>query len=157
MIRKGIMSKKSPLSIKKEIGKRFKQFREAMGNTQAQLARELGVYQSTITNIEVGKTFPGLKYLHHFQKSYLLNVNWLLNGVGEMFGVEQARPPAVSLIPCHIPEKDPRFAKYAELIDLMQVPVVEQVVLAKLIEIKVIAREEIEKFLKLRKKIREAQ
>jgi len=36
--------------------------------------------------------------------------------------------------------------KYLELIDLMQVPVIEQLILAKLIEIKVLLKDEIKAF-----------
>jgi transcriptional regulator with XRE-family HTH domain len=136
--------------LKKEIGRRFKRFRETIGKTQMQLAGELKVYQSTITNIEVGKTFPGLKYLHYFHDKYRLNTNWLLSGRGDMFESEEERKPStVSLLHCHIHKQDAMYKKYAELIDLMQVPVIEQVILAKLVELKVLAKEEINR---LRKK-----
>ncbi len=51
-----------------------------------------------------------------------------------------------SLLACHVPRGDARYAKYVELIDLMQIPVVEQVVLAKLVEMKVLARDVIDDF-----------
>ncbi|UCH96429.1 MAG: helix-turn-helix transcriptional regulator [Candidatus Aminicenantes bacterium] len=122
-------------SIKKQVGKRFRQFREAIGKTQVQLGQEFKVYQSTITNIEVGKTFPSIKYLHHLGKAYRLNADWVVNNRGEMF-----LSPALDLIYTVLIEK------YSELLDLMQVPVVEQLILARLEEIKVIAREDIEGF-----------
>lgn len=135
-------------SIKKEIGKRFKQFREAIGKTQAQLAEELNVYQSTVTNIEVGKTFPGVKYIHYFYETYHLNSNWLLNSSGDIFlTTEDTKSNAVSRLGCHIPKGDPKFERYLELLELMQVPVIEQLILAKLLELKVIASEEIEEYL----------
>ncbi|NIM13430.1 MAG: helix-turn-helix domain-containing protein [Candidatus Aminicenantes bacterium] len=145
------------ISIKTEIGRRFKRFREAIGKTQAQLARELNVYQSTITNIEVGKTFPGIRYLDYLEKNYRLNISWLISSKGEMYEREETFPPAVSLLDCHIPIKDPRYEKYVELIYLMQVPVIEQVILAKLTEIKVIAKDELEEFQKQIKKLKKAQ
>ena len=136
---------KKEFPIKKEIGHRFKRFRKAIGKTQMQLARELKVYQSTITNIEVGKTFPGLKYLHYFHDKYRLNTNWLLSDRGDMFESEEVRTStAVSLLNCHIRKKDDMYKKYSELIDLMKVPVIEQVILAKLVELKVLAKEEID-------------
>jgi transcriptional regulator with XRE-family HTH domain len=137
---------------KKEIGSRFKRFREALGKTQTQLAKELDVYQSTITNIEVGKTFPSIKYLHHFHRKYRLNANWLLSDRGEIFvPKEEDSPDTVSLLGCHLHRADQKFPKYSELIDLMQIPVVEQVILAKLVEIKVLAKDVIEEFLQSRK------
>jgi DNA-binding XRE family transcriptional regulator len=145
------MIEKDHAPVKKEIGRRFKKFRETIGKTQAELAHELDVYQSTITNIEVGKTFPGVKYLHYFQYKYRLNVNWLLDNHGEILGREDSNiHSCVSLLGCHIPKNDPMYEKYAELVDLMQIPVVEHVVLAKILELKVIAKNEIENFLKAR-------
>ncbi|MGE5341194.1 MAG: helix-turn-helix domain-containing protein [Candidatus Omnitrophota bacterium] len=129
--------------IKKEIGRRFRIFRETLSKTQSQLADELDIYQSTITNIEIGKTFPGIKYLHYFHENYNLNNNWLLNGTGEVFQpLENKKPHIKSKLDCHIAEDDPRYQHYSLLIEMMQIPVIEQVVLAKLMELKVIARVE---------------
>ncbi len=134
-------------TIKKEIGKRFKRFREAIDKTQTQLAMELNVYQSTITNIEVGKTFPSIKYLHYFYLTYGLNTNWLLSNRGDIFVEPEERTAlSASLLQCHVPKNDPRYQKYAELLDLMQVPEIEQIILAKLVEMKVLAKEEINEF-----------
>lgn len=138
---------------KNEVGSRFKRFREAIGKTQTQLAEELQVYQSTITNIEVGKTFPNIKYLHYFHEKYRLNSNWLLNGRGDIFmSQEEMTPGAVSLLGCHVRRSDTIFQQYVELIELMRVPVIQQVILAKLAEIKVMAREVIEEFNEKEKK-----
>jgi len=141
-------TKKIDPSIKKEIGKRFRRFRDAIKKTQTDLARELSVYQSTITNIEVGKTFPNMKYLIYFLHTYGLNPTWLLSNKGDIFiKVDEQPTENDSLLICHIPKKDPRYKKYVELIDLMEVPEVEQIILAKIVELKVFAKEEIKKFL----------
>lgn len=142
-------------SLKKEIGERFKQFRLAIKKTQHQLSREVNVYQSTITNIELGKTFIKIKYLHFFQCKYRLNANWLLSEQGEMFISDEpiAIPTSVSVLGCHISDKDPRFPRYVDLVDLMQVPVIEQVILAKLTELKVLAKDEILEFREKKRKI----
>ena len=121
------------LSIKKQVGQRFKKFRETIDKTQVQLAAEFDVYQSTITNIEVGKTFPSLKYLHLLGENYGLNADWVVNDRGEMF----AESPPLSTV---------MIEKYINLLNLMKVPVVEQLMLARLEEVKVIAREEIKRF-----------
>ena len=142
------MIKATNSTIRKEIGKRFKKFREALGLTQAEMAKKLSVYQSTITNIEVGKTFPGVKYLHYFHNEFRLNNNWLINECGELFfSEEEVRIPSPSKLNCHIKKSDPRYAMYMELIELMQIPLVEHVILARLAELKVIAKEEIKEHL----------
>lgn len=147
----------SGIPIKKEIGRRFKRFREAIGKTQTQLANELDVYQSTITNIEVGKTFPSLKYLHYFHRKYRLNTNWLLSDVGDIFiPEEEPVPSATALLNSHLQRSQLSYERYTELLELMQIPVVEQVILAKLTEIKVMAKEEIEEFNTGEKKSRNA-
>lgn len=125
--------KRDYLSIKKQIGERFKKFRETIDKTQVQLAAEFDVYQSTITNIEVGKTFPGIKYLHFLGENYGLNADWIVNNRGEMFAESSPFPTAM-------------IEKYINLLTLMKVPVVEQLILARLEEVKVIAREEIKRF-----------
>jgi transcriptional regulator with XRE-family HTH domain len=143
--------------IKKEVGRRFKRFRESIGKTQTQLANELGVYQSTITNIEVGKTFPNIKYLTYFHKKYRLNTNWLFSDKGDIFIAEEdPATSAASLLNYHLQRSQTTYERYTELMELMQIPVVEQVLLAKLMEIKVIAKEEIEEFRQKEKKIKNA-
>ncbi|UCH92699.1 MAG: helix-turn-helix transcriptional regulator [Candidatus Aminicenantes bacterium] len=147
------MSKIDPLLLKKEIGRRFKEFRKAIGKKQVELAKELHVYQSTITNIEVGKTFPRAHYLYHWQNQYNLNINWIVTGTGDMFSPVQEKKlifPYLSLLYCHIRERDPKYEQYVELMSLMVIPFVEQIILAKLEEIKLIAKEEIDSFLKQR-------
>lgn len=124
--------KRGGLPIKEQIGQRFKKFRETIGKTQVQLAQEFNVYQSTITNIEVGKTFPGIKYLHQMGEAYRLNADWIVNGRGGMF--DESPPFPKNLI-----------EKYSNLLRLMEIPVVEQLILARLEEVKVIAREEIKR------------
>ena len=133
MVKRKRTGKRGGLSIKQQIGQRFKKFRETIGKTQVQLAWEFKVYQSTITNIEVGKTFPNIKYLHHLGKAYRLNADWLINNRGEIFQSQVPIPTAV-------------FEKYRDLVGLMQVPVVEQLILARFEEVKVIAREDIEAY-----------
>jgi DNA-binding XRE family transcriptional regulator len=134
MKKKKQTGKRGDLSIKEQMGHRFRKFREAIDKTQIELAKELKVYQSTITNMEVGKTYPGIKYLHQLSKNYLLNADWIVNGRGKMFGDP-------------IPIPIDRVEKYINLLNLMEVPVVEQLIMARLEEVKVIARKEIKSFL----------
>ena len=136
---------------KKEIGLRFCEFRTLIGKSQTQLAKELDVYQSTITNIERGVTFPAAIYIIYFHQHYNLNPTWLLCGAGVTFVLEKEilkEPWMKSLLPCHIEINDPRYENYYELSDLLQIPLLEKVILGKLTELKIIAREEIESFKK---------
>jgi DNA-binding XRE family transcriptional regulator len=137
--------KESP--IKKEVGKRFRKFREEIKKPQHELASELGIYQSTITNIERGKTFPNIKYLQYFYHKYRLDINWLLTDEGEMFVHHyHTNPNAISVMDCHIGYNDPRYQQYADLFNCMQVPEVEQVVLARLTEAKALFKDQIADF-----------
>jgi transcriptional regulator with XRE-family HTH domain len=132
--------------LKKEIGLRFKRFRQTIKKSQKQLADELQLYQSTITNIEVGNTFPGTAYLHYFYNKYRLNADWIINGNGDMLHSDlEALKTAFRLL---FGEDEHYFQQYLELIHLMKVPVIREVIFGKLVEMKAMAKEEIEEFSK---------
>ena len=109
----------------KKVGFRFMLFRKAIGKTVRELSSELNVTESTITGIEKGAAYPGIGYLHYFHEKYGLNINWLLTKTGPMF-VKKSRSET----------KDPMVEKYAELIELMRIPAVEQAIEAALTEIR---------------------
>ncbi len=135
-------------TLKKEIGNRFRRFREAVKKTQAQLAEELNIYQSTITNMECGKTFPGIKYLKYFNEKYSLNSNWLITGQENLILRDDRKfPQTITVLECFIKEGDPAYEKYIDMLNYMQVPEVETVILARLTELKSLFREEINSFL----------
>jgi len=131
--------------LKKEMGKRFKQFRESTGKTQQQLAKELKVHERIFANIETGVQFPGVEYLFYFSSTYRLNCNWLLSGEGEC---SMTGSVSTSTLKCHIPSNDPRRVRYEELIHLMKVHAIEQIILGKLEMVKLIAKDEIKEFKK---------
>lgn len=134
-----------PLKI--EIGKRFRKFREEIKKAQHELADELNIYQSTITNIERGKTFPNIRYLTHFYEKYQLNINWLLTNEGDMLIYHyHTNPNALSVMDCHLSYNDPKYLQYAELFNYMQVPEVEQVILSRLTETKALFKDQIADF-----------
>ncbi|NIN24272.1 MAG: hypothetical protein GTO45_39845 [Candidatus Aminicenantes bacterium] len=119
-------------------------FRHTIGKSQKQLANELHLYQSTITNIEKGKTFPGVAYLHYFYDKYRLNADWLINGNGDMLHSDlEALKTAFRLL---FGEDEHYFQHYLELIQLMKIPVIREVMFGKLMEMKKIAKDEIEEF-----------
>ncbi len=55
-------------------------------------------------------------------------------------------PNAISVMDCHIGYNDPKYQQYAELFNYMQVPEVEQVVLARLTEAKALFKDQIADF-----------
>lgn len=114
---------------KKEIGTRFRQFRAAIHKAQYEMAEELHVTQSTIANIEGGKAFPNLTYLRHFYDNYQLDIIWLLTGDNDMFI-----------------KRDDSPEKYSELLNLLQVPLIEQLINARLIEAKVLLKDSIKSY-----------
>jgi transcriptional regulator with XRE-family HTH domain len=133
--------------LKAEVGKRFKEFRVAKKKPQHVLASELKVHQSTITNIEHGTTFPKINYLQYFYERYGLNINWLVTGEGDMYMA--GHPKAVGVSRIMYPEVqygDPRYEQYEELADLMQIPAIEQVIMAKLVEAKILFKDEVKQY-----------
>ncbi len=137
------------IAIKKEVGLRFSQFRKAINKTQQQLADELEIYQSTITNFEQGKTFPNLSYLYHFSERHGLNINWLITGKGDMIFKEYRLTPTALSVREGMPlfdSADP--PTYSEILCLLEIPIIEQIIMAKFLELKTLLKNEIEVFYK---------
>jgi len=139
---------KKDAALKKEIGRRFKEFREFIKKSRDRLADELQVSQSFIYYIETGKSFPGYPLQYYLYRRYHLSLNWLITGKGEMiiFPEKELKYAELTQLFSHIDETDPRFEGYMELKRLMKIPVIEQVIFAKLEEVKIIASEEIKSF-----------
>lgn len=114
------------ITTKKELGFRFLMFRKAIHKTEMELALELKIPEKKINDIETGVIFPEIKLLHYLYKTYDLNIHWLLTQDGHMF-MEKKRQPG---------KADPLYERYAELIDLMEVPAVEEAIKAALTEIR---------------------
>lgn len=55
----------------------------AWGNSQTRMAAAIGVSQSVISHVIVGRQQPGRKLLAAIAKSRLVNSLWLLTGEGE--------------------------------------------------------------------------
>lgn len=143
---------KEKTSIKKDVGLRFCQFRKAINKTQQQLADELEIYQSTITNFEQGKTFPNLNYLYHFNEQYGLNITWLITGKGDMVMKDyQITASAPRMLDSGLQHHTDDIKKYTELLYLMDIPIIEQIIMAKFLELKTLLKDEIEAFYKKKK------
>lgn len=66
-----------------EIGARIKAWRKAIGLTQAEFARRLGVHIGVLKKYEQGLNIPGGEALAAIAKTGV-NMNWLLTGEGDM-------------------------------------------------------------------------
>jgi hypothetical protein len=62
-------------------------------------------------------------------------------------GIE-IKPWTKSLLPCHIPGDDKKYAQYHELIEFMRMPEIESIILGKLADLKIVAKDVINKFFK---------
>jgi transcriptional regulator with XRE-family HTH domain len=135
-------------AMKKEIGLRFKQFRQFINKSQAKLAKELQVRQVIISEIETGKTFPGLNLQYYLNGQYNLNLNWLVRGSGEMIvsPAKKFKYADLHQLLSQIDKNDPMYEKVVELLNLLRIPVIKTIIFAKLEEIKVIAKKEIKAF-----------
>ena len=142
------MSIKSDEELKKAMGIRFKAFRETIGKSQEQFGEELCVNQGHLRNYEVGRYFPRIQHLQYLVEQYRLNSNWLVSGIGEMFLTEKTQSLYIPLPTLSTESDYPRFEKYLELNRMMKIPVIEQIMLGKLAEVKCIAKKEIEDFFK---------
>ncbi len=116
-------------STRENLGFRFLLFRKAIGKTARELSSEANVTESIINGIESGTAYPGITFLHFLHGEYGLNINWLLTKEGQMF--ESGRP---------VEKKESMYEKYAELIELMRVPAVEQAINAALTQILALLR-----------------
>lgn len=134
-------------NLKEEVGERFKIFRLGKKKSQNVLAKELQVHQTTVTNIEKGATFPKVSYLDYFFQKYGLNLNWLVSGYGKQY-MEESEYKGASRIMAPAAEYDDgnKYEKHRELITLIRVPVIEQVILAKLSECKILFENDVKEF-----------
>jgi len=135
-------------TLKKEIGNRVRAFRNALGKSQKEMAKEFEIYQSTLTNIELGKTFPRSQYMQYWYENYQLDLNWLICGKGSMF-----LPGTISKhrLQHHSNETGEEMNELEELLKLMQIPDIRIIILARLAELKLIAKDQIEDFFQAEK------
>ena len=80
------------------LGKRFREFRKEIKKTKQSIAEMLGSTQSNINLYEKDDITPPVKTLQIIRQAFNINLNWLLNGDGEMFMQtihEQANPQLI--------------------------------------------------------------
>jgi transcriptional regulator with XRE-family HTH domain len=123
-----------------ECGKRLKKVRKTLRMTQDKFSETLGTAKSTYVRYELGEMMPKLQFLANLINKIQVNSNWFLTGSGEMFQREkagdsfQANPEVF------------RNQRYIEMLKLMNIPEVEQLMMARLTEIKALFAPEIKAY-----------
>jgi len=144
------------LKPEETMGDRFRLFREKIGKTQEELAKEMKGSVKLVKDIEKGKRMPSIICLYYFLTTYKLDLNWLLTGTATPKHQEKligGLPP--NLIKKYCKERNiPIKENYDELLVLLQIPGIYQLVFAKLIECKHIFKVEIENQIKSGKIVR---
>jgi transcriptional regulator with XRE-family HTH domain len=116
-------------ALKAAIGERFKRFREHLGISQKELAEELNILQSTVSQLESGLVYPGFVSLAYLVTHKKLNPAWLITGEEEML-LHQDQ------VVSRLKRKRAYSDRYLELLEMMEDPDVEQIVFAKMLELK---------------------
>jgi transcriptional regulator with XRE-family HTH domain len=98
-----------------EIGERLREWRQALGLTQAQLAERLGVHIGVLKKYEQGVNVPGGEPLGALARTGV-NVNWLLTGEGEMRSAPALGEPAT---PAYLAADHPQAERWRKLIELV--------------------------------------
>ena len=99
-----------------EIGLRIREFREARGMTQRQLAREIGVNEEVISNWETGKNRPNVDVLKKLCGSLGVSADELLGTGRDLAGLLSPDARSVAIKFEHAEEKRRRLVR--EILDL---------------------------------------
>jgi hypothetical protein len=108
---------------KREIGKRFRVFRQLVLRTRAEFAEEASLPEEYIAQIEWGTVLPGILSVEYFYKEYGLNVTWLVSGEGHIFYKHGPRTPRHAYsIDKKLHYEDPEFDQYLGVVKQLQIP-----------------------------------
>ena len=81
---------------KKEMGKRFKQFRELVDKSKMQMEQEANhplIKAEIIHQFEYGAIIPNIIFMQYFTEEYGLNLTWLVTGSGFIFAKKGDKTP----------------------------------------------------------------
>jgi transcriptional regulator with XRE-family HTH domain len=89
---------------------RLRRIRKSQRLSQAEFGARLGVSRNVIANIEGGRVRPSSVFVDHLCSVFLVNKDWLLEGVGDIFaGVNSSVSEALRLFE----QLKPEFQEYA--------------------------------------------
>jgi transcriptional regulator with XRE-family HTH domain len=125
------------------VGKRFEAFRRVLCLNRDQLSAELNVSIKTIEEIENSETLPDLCMLYYLNKQYGLDINWMLFGHGVV--ISSRLMEASKELNTKKPKKiSAKTRETMEQWELMKVPLVENIIFAKMEEVKMVFKDQIE-------------
>jgi hypothetical protein len=112
---------------KKEIGNRFRIFRQLVLRTRTEFAEEASLPEEYIAQIEWGTVLPGILSTEFFYKEYGLSITWLVSGEGNIFYKHGTRTPRHAYsIDKKLHYEDPEFHQYLGVVKQLQIPETKQ-------------------------------
>lgn len=121
-------------SLRNNVGERFKIVRTHFGFSQKNFADRLAANQSTIANIELGKIYPNMVFIYRLLVEFKVNPAWLFTGNGDKFLCDGEKESNLNIEGFQLDDK------YIDLIESMKDPVIEQIMFAKLMEIRLLIK-----------------
>jgi transcriptional regulator with XRE-family HTH domain len=116
---------------KKEIGDRFRIFRQLVLKTKREFANESSLPEDYIAQIEWGDVLPGILSIEYFCKEYGLNLTWLVTGEDRIFSRMGPRTPRHAYqIDRVMDYKDPEFKECITVVSQMRIPEVKEDLIA---------------------------
>jgi transcriptional regulator with XRE-family HTH domain len=104
--------------VARDMGERFRIFRELIGKTLEQLAKETALTVEFLSQLESGEFIPWLVFFEYFYREYGLNLTWMTNGKEKIFFKKGPRTPGFAYeLDQKLDYKDPAFTG---IIALMQ-------------------------------------
>ena len=77
----------------REIGARLRQVIAASGLSQCAFARKLGISQSYVSQVCLGKVIPAYEWINHVCRESGVSVSWLKDGAGDFSGTPPVPRP----------------------------------------------------------------
>ena len=95
------------------MNERIKEIRKTLNLTQQEFAERLSLKRNTIATYEMGKSVPSDRTITDICEKYNVNEEWLRDGSGEMFRVEEENS-IVARATMLLGEKDPLFEAFID-------------------------------------------
>ncbi len=115
--------------LKKEVGKRLRQFREKAGFTQRRMSQHFDIGHANYSRIERGEIFPGLYVLNVLNRKFNLSLHWVVCGEGDMLIPDDEKNECINIENYSNDVKD-------LLLHMEKVPMIKHAVLSFFMEYK---------------------